>query len=76
VKVVVVLLFVMHPSALHLKLMLVQKILQQNVVMCLTLTPWKTKKKGVKEWEINRVFQNVWAMKLPWVEAMFGADGK
>jgi hypothetical protein len=36
----------MHPSALHLKLMLVQKILQQNVVMCLTLTPWKTKKKG------------------------------
>jgi hypothetical protein len=36
----------------------------------------ENKKKRVKEWEINRVFQNVWAMKLPWVEAMFGADGK
>ncbi len=36
---VVMLLFVVHPNALHLKLMLVQRMLQQNVMMCLTLTP-------------------------------------
>jgi hypothetical protein len=49
VKVVVALLFVVHSGALHFKLMLVQ---QQNVVLCLTLTPWR-KKKGGEGWEIN-----------------------
>jgi len=39
VKVVMLLSFVVHLNALHLKLMLVQRMLQQNVVMCLTLTP-------------------------------------
>jgi hypothetical protein len=71
-KVVVVLLFVMQLGALHFKLILVQ---QQNVVMCLTLNPWRRKKR-VKEWEINQIFQDVWAPKLPWVEAMLGANGK
>ncbi len=53
VKVVVVLfLFVVHLNALHLKLILVQRMLQQNVVMCLTLTSLE-KIKWVREWEIN-----------------------
>ncbi len=72
VKVVVVLLFVVHSGALHFKLMLVQ---QQNVVMCLTLTPWRRKKR-VREWEINKKIQDVWAEKLPWAEAMLRANGK
>ncbi len=41
--VVVVLLFVVHSGALDFKLMLVQ---QQNLVLCLTLTPWRRKEKG------------------------------
>jgi hypothetical protein len=52
--------------------MLVQ---QQNVVMCLTLTPWRRKKR-VREWEINKKIQDVWAEKLPWAEAMLRANGK
>jgi hypothetical protein len=71
-KVVVVLLFVVHLGALHFKLMLVQ---QQNVLMCLTLNPWRRRKK-VKEWEINQIFQDVWVTKLPWAEAMLGENGK
>jgi hypothetical protein len=34
------------------------------------------KKKRVKEWEINQIFQDVWAPKLQWVGAMLGANGK
>jgi hypothetical protein len=41
-----------HLNALHLKLILVQRMLQQNVVMCLTLTSLE-KIKWVREWEIN-----------------------
>ncbi len=36
-----------------------------------------TQKKCKKmEWELNWIFQEVWATKLPWVEAMVGCDGK
>jgi hypothetical protein len=34
------------------------------------------KKKKVKEWEINKKIQDVWVAKLPWAEAMLGANGK
>jgi hypothetical protein len=30
----------------------------------------------VKEWEINKKIQDVWVAKLPWAEAMLGANGK
>jgi hypothetical protein len=39
------------------------------------LTPWRRKKR-VKEWEINRIFQDVWAAKLPWAKVILGANGK
>jgi hypothetical protein len=29
-----------------------------------------------KEWELNRVFQEVGDIKLPWVEVVVGWDGK
>jgi hypothetical protein len=29
-----------------------------------------------KEWELNQIFQEVWVIKLAWVEAMVGCDGK
>lgn len=34
------------------------------------------KKIWKKVWELNHVFQDVWAIKLPWVEAAIGPDGK
>jgi hypothetical protein len=34
------------------------------------------KKCKKREWELNRVFQEVWVAKLPWAEAMVGCDGK
>jgi hypothetical protein len=34
------------------------------------------KKKWEREWEINRVFQDVWATKLPWAKVMLRADEK
>jgi hypothetical protein len=35
--------------------------------------PKKTKK---VEWEFNKMFQNIWATKLPSIEAMMGLNGK
>jgi hypothetical protein len=34
------------------------------------------KKKWVKEWEINQVFQDVWVAKLPWADIVLGIDEK
>ncbi len=68
---VVMLLFVVHLNALHLKLMLVQRMLQQNVVMCLTLTP---SKKGWKNGKLTKIFrmfgqQSLHGRKM-WLEQM------
>jgi hypothetical protein len=32
--------------------------------------------KRKKMYELNRHFQNSWAIKLPWVESIMGVDGK
>ncbi len=34
------------------------------------------KKIWKKVWEFNKVFQDVWAIKLPWAEAIIGPNGK
>lgn len=34
------------------------------------------KKNWKKVWEFNKVFQDVWAIKLPWVEVVIGPNGK
>ncbi len=36
----------------------------------------KTKKARTAEWELNKVFQNIWTTKLPWLEAVMGPNGK
>ncbi len=36
----------------------------------------KPKKAKKVEWEFNKVFQNIWATKLPSIEAVMGPNGK
>ncbi len=36
----------------------------------------KTKKARMDEWELNKVFQNIWTTNLLWLEAVMGPNGK
>jgi hypothetical protein len=36
----------------------------------------KPKKDKKVEWKLNKMFQDIWVTKLPWVEAMMGFNGK
>ncbi len=36
----------------------------------------KPKKAKKAEWEFNKMFQDIWVAKLPWVETVIGLNGK
>jgi hypothetical protein len=38
------------------------------LILIIDLTQDLPKKVQKKEWEFNQVFQDVWAIKLPWAE--------
>jgi hypothetical protein len=55
--------------------MLLNSYLSDEVRLEVNLTK-KEKKKKLKEWEVNEIFEDNKATKLPWADAMVGSNGK
>ncbi len=48
----------------------------KHMLLTFDLACLKPKKPRKAQWELNQVFQNVWAIKLPWAKVVMGPIGK